>query len=204
MTTSSIVLIVVIAVVALLLIATIAWVARNKRNQHRHVVAEKIREAAKDETLQVKQREALADETAAKARAAQAEADVKAAQASGLQQQAAAHRSEAATSRDELNQEFERADKMDPHSPATHGEKTPKPRIRLVEDPPPASNAHQRCPDRGGAANPRRPNLVGSSSIDHAAATTNELVPAVRPLRPTKDARAGHMRHRDSSTSRTI
>jgi hypothetical protein len=79
MTTSSIVLIVLIAVVAILLIATIAWVARNKRNQHRHVEADKIRDRAKEETLQVKQREALADETAAKARAAQAEADVKAA-----------------------------------------------------------------------------------------------------------------------------
>ena len=91
--------------------------ARNKRNQHRHVEAGKNpRGQAREETLQVRQREALADETAAKARAAQAEADVKAAQASGLQQQAAAHRSEAVTSRDELNQEFERADKMDPHS----------------------------------------------------------------------------------------
>ncbi|MFD0359878.1 hypothetical protein ACFQZZ_00205 [Nocardia sp. GCM10030253] len=58
----------------------------------------------------------LADETAAKARAAAAEADVKSAQAAGLQQQAAAHRSEAGTSRDELNQEFERADKIDPDS----------------------------------------------------------------------------------------
>ena len=116
MTTTSIVLIVVVAVVAILLIATIAWVARNKRNQHRHVEADKIRDQAKDETLQVKQREALADETAAKSRAAQAEADVKAAQASGLQQQAAAHRSEAATSRDQLNEQLDRADTMDPAS----------------------------------------------------------------------------------------
>ena len=116
MTTSTIVLIVVVAVAAILLIAALVWVARNKRNQHRHVEAGKIRDQAREETLQVRQREALADETAAKARAAQAEADVKAAQASGLQQQAAAHRSEAVTSRDELNQEFERADKMDPHS----------------------------------------------------------------------------------------
>ena len=116
MTTSTTILIVVVAVAALLLIAALAWVARNKRNQHRHVQAGKIREQAREETLQVKQREALADETAAKGRAAQAEADVKAAQASGLQQQAAVHRGEAATSRDELNQEFERADKMDPHT----------------------------------------------------------------------------------------
>jgi FtsZ-interacting cell division protein ZipA len=128
MTTSSIVLIVLVAVAAIVLIAAIAWVARNKRNQHRRVVADRIREAAKEDTLEVKQREALADETAAKARAAQAEADVKAAQASGLQQQAAAHRGEAATARDELNQQLARADKMDPASrtpetPRTAGRK---------------------------------------------------------------------------------
>ena len=122
MTTSTIVLIVVVAVVAILLIATIAWVARKKRNQHRHVEADKIRESAKEETLRVKQREALADETAAKSRAAQAEADVKAAQASGLQQQAAAHRSEAATSRDHLNEQWDRAEKLDPPTPT---DKTP-------------------------------------------------------------------------------
>ena len=116
MTTSSIVLIVVAAVAALLIIAALAWVARNKRNQHRHVEADKIREQAKEETLQVRQQEALADETAAKARSAQAEADVKAAQASGLQQKAAVHRNEAATSRDQLNEQLDRADTMDPAS----------------------------------------------------------------------------------------
>ncbi|BBY41084.1 hypothetical protein MMAN_52180 [Mycobacterium mantenii] len=118
MTTSTIILIVV-AVVAIVLIAALVWVARNKRNQHRHIEAGKIRDQAREESLHVRQREALADETAARARAAQAEADVKSAQASGLQQQAAAHRGEAATSRDELNQQFARADKMDPHSQAS-------------------------------------------------------------------------------------
>ena len=117
MTTNSIVLIVLVAVVAILLIATIAWVARKKRNQHRHIEAGKIREAATKETMQVKQREALANETAAKARAAQAEADVKAAQASGLQQQAAAHHGEAVTARDQLNEQWDRADTMDPATP---------------------------------------------------------------------------------------
>ena len=72
MATSTIVLIIVLAVAALLLIAALAWLARTKRNQHRHVEADKIRDTAKQETLHVKQQEALADETAAKARAAQA------------------------------------------------------------------------------------------------------------------------------------
>jgi hypothetical protein len=114
MTTSTTILIVVVAVAALLLIAALAWVARNKRNQHRHVEAGKIRDQAR-----VRHREALADETAAKARAAQAEADVKAAQASGLQQQAAVHRGEAVTSRDHLNEQWDRADTLDPASPGS-------------------------------------------------------------------------------------
>lgn len=116
MATSTIVLIVVAAVVAILLVAGLTWVARSKRNQHRHVEAEKIREDARQETLLVKQQEALAEETAAKARAAQAEADVKAAQAAGLQQQAAVHRGEAVTSREHLNEQWDRADTLDPAS----------------------------------------------------------------------------------------
>ena len=143
MTTSSIVLIVVAAVAALLIIAALAWVARNKRNQHRHVEADKIREQAKEETLQVRQQEALADETAAKARAAQAEADVKAAQASGLQQKAAVHRNEAATSRDQLNEQWDRADTMDPDT------QTP--------DDTPRQDSETREPPRGTSAGKQGP-----------------------------------------------
>jgi FtsZ-interacting cell division protein ZipA len=118
-TSTTVLIIVAAAVVAILLIAGLTWVARNKRNQRRHVKADTIREDARHETLLVKQQESLADETAAKARAAQAEADVKAAQASGLQQQAAVHRDEAVTSRDHLNGQFDRADTLDPASPAS-------------------------------------------------------------------------------------
>jgi FtsZ-interacting cell division protein ZipA len=114
MTTNTIVLIVVVAVVAILLIATIAWVARNKRTQHRRVEAGNIRDKATEQSHKVGQREALADETAAKARAAQAEADAKTAHATGLQHQAEMRRNDAATARDEVNQEFERADTIDP------------------------------------------------------------------------------------------
>jgi hypothetical protein len=91
-------------------------VARNKRNQHRHVEAGKMRDRAEEQSHKVGQREALADETAAKARAAQAEAEAKAAHAKGLQHQAHTRRSDAAAARDEVNQEFERADKIDPDS----------------------------------------------------------------------------------------
>ena len=112
--TTTVLLIVVVAVAALVLIAAIAWVAHNKRTQHRRVEAEDIRDKATDESHKVGQREAFADETAAKARVAQAEADAKAAHAAGLQHQAQIRRSDATTARDEVNQEFARADKIDP------------------------------------------------------------------------------------------
>jgi FtsZ-interacting cell division protein ZipA len=110
MTTSNIVWIVIAVVVAVLLLATLVIVTR----QRRHVKAEGIREHARAETNRVERREALADETAAKARAAQAEADVKAAEAARLQQRAAAHQSEAATSREDLDERFKHADSIDP------------------------------------------------------------------------------------------
>src|SRR6187397_593281 len=103
MTTSTIVLIVVVAVVAILLIAAIAWVARNKRTQHRRVEAGNIRDKAAEQSHKVGQREALAAEAAAKA-----------AHATGLQHQAEMRRTDAATARDEVNQEFQRADTIDP------------------------------------------------------------------------------------------
>ena len=123
MSTTSIVLIVLAAIVALLLIATIVWVARNKRTQHRRIEAGDIRDKATDESHKVGQREAFADETAAKARVAQAEADAKTAHATGLQHEAQVRRSDAATARDEVDQEFKRADKIDP---ATQTPETPR------------------------------------------------------------------------------
>lgn len=122
METNTIVLIVVVALAALLLLAAIGWLAVRERNQHRHHEAESIRDKAREEDQHVSQREALADETAAKARAAQAEADIKTAQAKGLQQQAAGHRREAVSSRDDLNEQFERADTLDPATPTAAGD----------------------------------------------------------------------------------
>jgi hypothetical protein len=136
MTTTTIAVIVVIALAALLLLAALVVLGRNKRNQHRHTKAETLRDQAREENRHVTQREALAEETAAKARAAQAEADIKTAQAKGLQQQAAGHRSEATTSRGDLNEQFERADALDPAIAAsdtrssTHDEPQPTPGSR--------------------------------------------------------------------------
>jgi len=119
MTTSTIIWIVVVVVALSLLVAAIAWVARKKRTEHRRVQAGDIREKAVEQSHEVGQREALADETAAKARAAQAEAEAMAAHSEGLQHQAQARRTDAATSRSELSREFERADKIDPDSPTS-------------------------------------------------------------------------------------
>ena len=119
MTTSTIVWIVVIVVAAALLVAAIAWVARKKRTEHRRVQAGDIRDKAVEKSHEVGQREALADETAAEARAAQAEAEALAAHSAGLQHQAQARHTDAATSRSEVNREFERADKIDPDSPTS-------------------------------------------------------------------------------------
>lgn len=124
MTTNTIVLIVVVVLVALLLIAALAWVARSKRNQHRHTEAESIRGEARDESRHVAQREARAEETAAKARAAQAEADIRTAQAKGLQQEAAGHEREAVSSRNDLNEKFDRADTLDPATPSPQSSPT--------------------------------------------------------------------------------
>jgi hypothetical protein len=119
MTTSTIILVVVVVIAAASLIAAIAWVARNKRTEHHRVQAGDIREKAVEQSHKVGQREALADETAAKARAAQAEAEAMAAHAAGLHHQAQTHRTDATTSRSELNRQFERADKIDPDSGAS-------------------------------------------------------------------------------------
>jgi FtsZ-interacting cell division protein ZipA len=144
MTTTTILLIVVV-VAALVLIAAIAWVARNKRTQHRRVEAGDIRDKASDESHKVGQREAFADETAAKARVAQAEADAKAAHAAGLQHQAHIRRSSATTARDEVNQEFARADKIDPDTQTRDDtpEQTQKPNRHPVA-PPTTSKARSR------------------------------------------------------------
>lgn len=86
---------------------------RGRRARH----AEQIRESARQETAKLERREALADETAAKARAAQAEAEVKAAEAVKLRERAATHQSEAATSREHLQEQWNRADSLDPKTP---------------------------------------------------------------------------------------
>jgi len=107
---------IVIAVAAVLVIAALVVGVSRAMRQRRVRHAEQIREQARLETAKLERREALADETAAKARAAQAEAEVKAAEAARLQERAAKHQSEAATSREQLQEQWNRAESIDPET----------------------------------------------------------------------------------------
>jgi len=117
----NVVWIVIAVVVAILLIAAVVLIARQSRTKKRRVEAERIREQVRDGTAKVERREALADETAARARAAKAEAEAKAAEAARLEERAAAHQSGVASSREELNKQSERADSL---HPAAHTDQT--------------------------------------------------------------------------------
>jgi hypothetical protein len=133
MASSTIIVIALIAVAAVLLFVALRVVLRHRRTAHLRVQAGDIRDRAAEQSHTVGQREALADETAAQARVAQAEGDAKTAHAAGLKHQAQALRSDAATARADVKKDFERADTIDPDSqtPNTPGEDT-----RTRETPP--------------------------------------------------------------------
>ena len=111
---NTVVWIIIAVVVAILLIAAVVLLALNGRNRRRRAEAGRIRQQVNEETVKLERREALADETAARARAAKAEAEAKAAEAARLEERAGAHRTEIAGSRDELNKQTERAEQLHP------------------------------------------------------------------------------------------
>ncbi|OSC23500.1 hypothetical protein B8W69_23755 [Mycobacterium vulneris] len=115
---------IVIAAVAVVLIVVLIIVARRATIHRRQRQAAQIRQEASVQTEKVERREALAAETAAKARAAQAEAEAKAAEAARLQDRAGAHQSAAATSREQVQEQWERADRIDPRVDADRGAAT--------------------------------------------------------------------------------
>jgi biopolymer transport protein ExbB/TolQ len=106
--------IVVAVIAALIVIAALVWVGRNRQISRKTAKADEIREEVRQEHAKVQRREALADETAAKARAAQAEAEAKAAEAARLEENAAKHRDHATTRREELDEKWSEADSLDP------------------------------------------------------------------------------------------
>jgi hypothetical protein len=109
MATNTTVLILVAAMAALLLAGMLAGVVYKTRTQQRHVEGETIRDQGEQNALQVRQHDALAEDSAVNAPAAQVELDINTARACRLQRQAAVHRSEAAASRDQLNEQRDHA-----------------------------------------------------------------------------------------------
>lgn len=105
---------IVVAVAAVIVIALLVAAALKRRNQRRHLEAERIREDIDTHTSKLEKRQALADETAARARAAEAEAQAKAAEAARLKDQAANHHDAVATSREEIEERRRHADRLDP------------------------------------------------------------------------------------------
>lgn len=135
--------IVVGVVVVLLILVGLAVAGRSRRNKQMHGKAERIREEVEVDAVQVKRREALADETAAKARAAQAEAEAKAAEAARLAERADVHRDAVASSRDDLEERRAQADSIDPRVEARDGRHEAEPvqaeqPTVVTHEPPPA------------------------------------------------------------------
>jgi hypothetical protein len=145
MATSNTVWIVVAVIVAILVIGALAWAARSRRNTKLHGEAERIRGEVEQDSVQVARREALADETAAKARAAKAEAEAKAAEARRLEQRAESHRSSVESSRGDLDERRAHADSIDPRVKADKSDE-------LEEQPVAEEEAYRRPVD--GQVNP--------------------------------------------------
>ena len=112
MATNTTVLIVVTALAVLVLAGVLVGVAYKTRTPQRHAKGTTIRDQAEEDALRLRRQEALADEFDARAHAAQVEIDIKTVRACSLQQQATVHRSEAVTSRDQLNELRGSADKL--------------------------------------------------------------------------------------------
>lgn len=152
MNSNNTVWIVIAIVVAVIVIILLAIAARRATMRRRTRQAEEIREQAHLESTKVERREALAAETAAKARAAQAEAEAKAAEAARLQDRASAHQTDVASSRDQLNEQFQKADSLDP-------------RVKTDKE----SRADETGTDRDAAWSQEQPVADNSPTMDMSA-----------------------------------
>jgi hypothetical protein len=109
MATNTTVLIIVAAMAALVLAGVLAGVVYKTRGPK---WGEIVRDQAEEDALRLRRQEVLADDFDARVHAAQVEIDIKTVRACSLQREATAHRSEAVTSRDQLNELKDRADKQ--------------------------------------------------------------------------------------------
>jgi hypothetical protein len=109
--TNTTVLILVTAMAALVLTGVLVLVVYKTRNQQSYGKGETIRDQVEDDALRLRRQEVLADQLDARAHAAQVEVDIKTDRACSLQEQATVLRSDAVTSRDQLNELRDSADK---------------------------------------------------------------------------------------------
>lgn len=102
-----------LAVIAAIVAAIVIMSRQRKTKQAER--ARSLRSEADEQSRVVRQRESKAAEVDARARAAQAEADIKAAEAERLSLTADAQKAEASQQRADVDDQFRRADKIDPH-----------------------------------------------------------------------------------------
>jgi hypothetical protein len=153
MATNTTVLIVVTAIAAFVLAGMIVGVVYKTRASRRNVNGTTIRDQAEEDALRLRRQEMLADEFGARAHAAQVEIDIKTVRACSLHQQATVHRGEAVTSRDQLNELRDSADKL------TAAAQPPRsaPALSVTDWQPTASPRTARLWNRGTRASDRSP-----------------------------------------------
>ena len=128
--------IIVAAVVALVVVVGLILLARNKRTKTRRDEAQRLRTELDSERDQVAKRQALADETDARARAAAAEAEAKAAEARRLSERASSHQETAATHLEDLDERSKHIDKLDPDVKTRRHDGDDTPDRQVITDPP--------------------------------------------------------------------
>ena len=106
-------MIVVTAIAVLVLAGALTVVTSKTRNSKLRARGTTIHDQVAEDVLRLRRQETLADEFGARAHAAQVELDIKTVRACSLQQQATDSRSEAVTSRVQLEELRRQADRSD-------------------------------------------------------------------------------------------
>jgi hypothetical protein len=108
MGTNATVLVIVVAMAALVLTGVLVGVACRTRAPK---LSEIVRDQAEEDALRLSRQELLADDFDARAHAAQVDIDIKTVRAGSQREQATAHLGEVVTSREQLNELKDNADK---------------------------------------------------------------------------------------------
>lgn len=139
-------LVVAIVVIAAIAVALVAATRQRKSKQVDR--ADSIRQEAGERSTVVQQQEGKAAEVEAHSRAAQAEADAKTAEAERLAATAERQQAQASNQRSDVDEEFRRADEVDPRSPTTQGEGSTEMGTSSEESP--SDTPHTDDSHRGG------------------------------------------------------